>query len=146
MEFVFTIDQEGWLNDLEKTRAKQGTGALHNTSGWCCLGRACKVAGITPQIVGINNRISVYTRIGCGDEVALLFDGHRTDLPSSVFRKLHLRSNMGLIKDAENYPELKGNTTLTDLNDMLGWTFKQIARWIRKNPAVVFTRGLEEDQ
>jgi hypothetical protein len=130
MEFIFTADQDNWLNDLEKTRAKQGTSALHGPTGWCCLGRACRLAGIIPT----KHRIS--------DE--FLFDGHSADLPISVVDKLYLRSNMGWIACAKNYPELRGSRSLVNLNDDLGWTFKQIARWIRKNPSAVFTSGYEE--
>jgi len=145
MEFLFTPDQEAWLNDLEKTRAKQGNFQLRGPSGWCCLGRACKLAGITPRKVGVNEDTGLYTLINKGDENAFLFDECRIRLPISVVDKLHLRGDMGLIKGANNYPELGGHTTLADLNDWHGWTFKQIARWIRKNPTAVFTRGLEED-
>jgi hypothetical protein len=142
--FKYTPDQEAWLRDLETTRAKQGANRLLNTSGWCCLGRACKLAGIIPKKVGMKDDTGVYTPINKGDENVFLFDECRTGLPISVFRNLHLRGDMGLIEGAENYPELGGHTTLADLNDILGWTFKQIARWIRKNPSAVFTSGYEE--
>ena len=133
MEFIFTADQDNWLNDLEKTQAKQGTGALHGPSGWCCLGRACKVAGIIPTRTDHTRRSTVVN-----------FDGYSTELPPSLVHKLNLRSNTGGIEGAENYPEIMDSTTLASLNDMLGWTFKQIARWIRKNPTAVFTSGYEE--
>ena len=130
MEFIFTADQDNWLNDLEQTQAEQGTGALHSLSGWCCLGRACVLAGLIPTIRG--------------QSTVVTFDGCSTELPPSLTRKLHLRSNIGGIEGAENYPELMDATSLSSLNDMLGWTFKQIARWIRKNPTAVFTRGYQE--
>jgi hypothetical protein len=133
MSFRFNKAQEAWLQDLEKTRAKQGEGYLHDYDGWCCLGRACKVLSIE------NTRL-----IGDWADTwhsAFGEQGASGVLPREAMAKLNLYSNFGTIEGAEAFDELDGYGSLTDLNDSGGWSFKAIAKWIRAHPEEVFNNG-----
>ena len=121
-KFRFTKKQEAWLQDLEKTRARQTEGYLHDEDGWCCLGRACKVLGVPS------------TSVNAMGTSAYEFGGEDTVAPPSVVKALRLRDDQGGL--LEETPD--GYICLTALND-LGWTFKQIAKYIRENPRNVFT-------
>ena len=131
-EFKFNKAQEAWLQDLEKTRAKQGAGSLHDSAGWCCLGRACKVLGAS-----VHRESDEYI----GIDWVEYWDGEGDRLSKKMIAKLHMRDSMGYIEGNDRYPELRGYHCLSHINDSLGWSFKQIAKWIRKNPEAVFTNG-----
>ena len=118
--FNYTPDQEAWLQDLEKTRAKQTVGNLHDPEGWCCLGRACKVLGVpSVQLLGWGG-------------THWSFDGHRQDLPAKAVKTLRLRDDLGAF--LRPFGDFK---TLTEMNDK-GLSFKKIAAYIRANPKNVF--------
>ena len=112
--YKFNKLQEAWLKDLETTRAKQGPGYLHSTSGWCCLGRACYVAGL-------EGKETSYGLYEFGPEK--FFSG----LPYSLRVKLKLKTTYGDPKDIDMF---KG---LYILNDD-GYSFKEIAKILRENP------------
>lgn len=127
--YPFTLDQEAWLRDLETTDAPQTIGTLHrlvidaedempHPVGYCCLGRACVALGISEHIAG--------REIGA-------FDGHSAWLPDSVVARLRLRSDNGQLQTQVGHCH-----TLTGLNDLAEWSFKQIAAYIRENPENVF--------
>ena len=124
-EFNYTPDQEAWLQDLEKTRAKQTEGSLRDRDGWCCLGRGCKVLGI-PAVP--------YKGYG---ESGWLFDGEHQTLPAEAVTALRLRSQEGTFLHPYDRPPHNSFYGLTGMNDN-GWSFKRIASYIRANPKNVF--------
>jgi len=121
-KFRYTKKQEAWLQDLEKTRAKQTGGYLHDANGWCCLGRACKVLGVPSK--NVSSMGAPMYEFGGEDSLA----------PPSVVKALRLRDDQGALAVHTS----EGDRYLTELNDT-GWTFKQIAKYIRENPRNVFT-------
>ena len=122
--YPFTPEQEAWLHDLETTEEPQTKGKLHRLldyssiqpAGFCCLGRACVVFGFEghPQM----------------DVMA--FDGNTGALPLNLSKRLRLRSCVGALANRH-----EGCDHLAALNDS-GWSFKQIAAYIRANPENVF--------
>lgn len=121
-EYPFNADQLAWLHDLETTTEPQCTGYLYSTGtdmpyGFCCLGRACAVLGLDPKDQG-----SYCT-----------YDGCDCLIPPSAMSKLRLVGDGGDFRvDAD-----EGSGSLTEMNDD-GWSFKQIAAYIRANPWNVF--------
>lgn len=132
--YPFTPEQEAWLRDLETTDEPQTKGLLHRLSpsdgwpgarpGYCCLGRACVALGVPED--------------KCFSEVRSLFYGCVADLPPEVTAKLRLRSNNGRLKHSVLVTGGPLISTLVGFNDEAGWTFKQIAAYIRENPTEVF--------
>jgi hypothetical protein len=125
--------QEAWLRDLETTTEPQTTGWLHRLNqgselsespGFCCLGRACVVLNEEPRI---------------GMDV-VSYDDCETVLPWHIEARLQLRDDDGRL--ASGMGQL---TSLADMNDS-GWTFKEIAAYIRGNPWNVFLGPDEEPQ
>ena len=124
MSFKYTELQRAWLDDLKKTRAKQGTGRLHRKDGWCCLGRACKVMGVK-EVRG---------------EFSSKFDGVDTVMSIANGERMGLRSGAG---DARLQFRIDGGRELGRLweaNDDY-YTFKQIAAAIEADPENFFTEG-----
>lgn len=134
-------NQEAWLKALESGEYKQCKGYLSTGGGYCCLGVACEVKGMKGK--------------ECldGDEtetkVVLKFGSNIATAPPSVETHLCLRSDMGTFdrelvseKDLEAIEKAKPECTdLATLNDDAGWSFKRIARFIRRNPQAVFTKS-----
>lgn len=114
-DYKYNKHQRAWLDDLKKTRAKQGAGYLH-CGGWCCLGRACYVLGVEEERRGY-------------------FEGEDQELPAEVSNKLHI-DVLGTTKEPLN---ILGQTylCLADANDA-GCTFKQIAAAIEADPRNFF--------
>lgn len=130
-KFEYTSLQEIWLNILEtadlsvQTKDVLGFKTEDNEAGYraCCLGEAqlCinRLEGIE---LFINNKI---------------FSGKMdTELDLTSYKKLNLTSPTGHFKKEFKY--LNGDGSLANLNDN-GYTWKQIAKIIRKNPRNVFT-------
>jgi len=123
MTYEFNADQIEWLHDLETTTEPQITGSLWSPVGWCCLGRACAALSVPFERVGTKRR----------------YEGATYGLPASVVTRLRLRSDIGditygvAVKDSVDLCE-----DLASLNDYAGWTFREIAKFIRENPDKVF--------
>ncbi len=123
-DYKYNKHQRAWLDDLKKTRAKQGMGELHSQDGWCCLGRACYVLGIPGERRGDGNAFTEY------------FEGEDGGLPCSAWHQLKLRSDAGR---TSLLFEINGKEygSLTEANDN-GCTFKQIAAAIEADPRNFF--------
>jgi hypothetical protein len=137
MEFIFTAEQEAWLNDLETTEAKQGIQRLHSIDDeFCCLGRWCVVSETTSK---------KYIDMLYGHE----YDGETVLLSRDLFERLGLRDQSGGFSIAYRHVDLAGTvdhmSCLVDLNDHLKWSFKQIAEFIRENPERVFVTDAGEE-
>lgn len=110
----FTKLQEAWLHDLETTKAKQGNNYLRSRTGWCCLGRACKVMGMK----GIRKFPGEYKK------PYFEFNGNISQLNSETRCVLNL-SDYGM-------------SALITLNDRDRKPFKQIAAIMRQSPQDFF--------
>jgi hypothetical protein len=124
MSYKLNAYQEAWLHDLETTDAPQAEGYLWiKSEGFCCLGRAAIL--LDPQ--------------GADTELDTVFwDFQCSILPDHLYKQLNLWSNVGDLRDTYESSDGIANS-LTDFNDKLMWSFKQIAEWIRANPYQVWS-------
>jgi len=129
--YPFTPEQLAWLIDLETTEEPQTQGSLHRLvstierpAGYCPLGRAAVVLGLKES--------------PCShDEYLGSFHGSSAQL--FPFRLLHLRGSSGELRQAVRDPDTGEHwETLAEINDEMGWTFKEIAAYIRAHPWNVF--------
>jgi hypothetical protein len=118
--------QEKWLKALESGEYKQTHHRLHDGEGYCCLGLACVVAGMTP------------TKI-CADEedASYEFGGEWEGAPASVVGDFRLRGSLGDAADESIVISDWVSGTLAEANDA-GATFAEIAAAIRANPENFF--------
>lgn len=123
-DYKFNKWQEMWLEALESGEYAQSRGCLCDGEGFCCLGLACDVFGMT----GVEDSNGCY-----------LFDDQEFEAPSSVVKKLRLRDRIGSTRGFIKFSTKVWTDNLAHANDM-GATFKQIARAIRKNPENFFRR------
>jgi hypothetical protein len=96
-----------WIADLEKN-PPQAKGTLFNGYGYCCLGRLCVLAGITPT--------------QGADDNLYFFDENSATLPGSVANWAGMKSDNG---------SYSHDNCLSHDNDG-GKTFPEIAQIIRK--------------
>jgi hypothetical protein len=134
--FNYTPEQEKVIRDLETTRTKQTRKRLyHRSKGFCCLGRFCLVSG-SPKT-------------SLPGAIYISFDDTSTVLPPSMVDLLKVNSQKGnfvntignkvkitVIKRGKEFPNM---ANLTDLNDTAKLNFKEIARFIKQFPHLVFT-------
>ena len=110
---VFTSEQELWLKALESGQYAQGRERLKRSCGtyaeFCCLGVACEI-GLAQPDMG-NHYL-------CDD-------------------KLNLRNGRGGFLDAVIIDGIRFGG-VANMNDK-GWSFAQIAAFIRSQPWQVFT-------
>lgn len=106
-----------WIKDLETPGRKQATGTLRDGPGYCCLGRACVVAGVKPVK---------------GTFKEWRFDNEESALPASVVEKFGMRSEDGKLPAPIEVRGMQCHT-LISLNDDAGMKFKDIAKVIRKH-------------
>lgn len=130
MKFKHTELQRAWLDDLKKTRAKQGDTFLHSENGWCCLGRLCHVGRIKQAEKEFD--ASEYVNY-------FPFDGMVRSLDSTMRERVQLRDSIGTARKVF-YIDDHRFLTLTDANDG-GRTFKQIAAAIEADPENFFTNN-----
>lgn len=134
--YSFTKEQKMWLKDLETTKAKQTDGCLtridekQRVIGHCCLGRACVVfrqpiAEREGEYVFYKNFTTDKTELNPEEEL----------LPSNLVSKLKLHSDSGKLSHAIDEHDYE---SLAEMNDSGSFTFKQIAKFIRKHPRAVF--------
>lgn len=139
--YRFTKEQKMWLKDLETTKTRQMKSRLTRVDpqsgrpiGHCCLGRACIVFRIpfNKSAVDIDHkpcRAYQHQIDGEGRPPATAF------LPQSLVKLLKLRDSDG---DCEPSSDNAGYRSLASMNDSGAFTFKQIAKFIRKHPRAVF--------
>ena len=115
----FTPEQTRWIEALESGEWKQGKCYLKRKEGgedhYCCLGVA--TALFNPQ--------SSDLRIKQGEKRSV-----GVEAPYSVVKTLMLHNEVG--------SNLDGSEDLALMNDDLGYTFEDIAKFIREKPCEVF--------
>lgn len=129
---MFTKEQLQWLDDLESGKFEQGKCYLHvysdgNDDKFCCLGVACfRFSSIKPSKSG---------------GVAFYDSGCHYPTEEAV-KILHLKDRVGTFRNEAKIDAMHAGTmiinALTEMNDS-GFTFKEIAKYIRENPENVFT-------
>jgi hypothetical protein len=128
-DFLLGPLQEKWLKELESEKYKQGRGYLcqkaeDDSNVYCCLGIAAEfVLNISP--------------IRLIHEATCEFGGFRQFLRD--FDRMGLDSDVGSLI-TPFYLKEQRIKSLADMNDK-GWTFKEIAAYIRSNPENVFTKS-----
>lgn len=158
--YTFTPDQvrawrETWLAKLEEEemQTKQTDGVLEDEQGFCCLGVAASL--ICPE----TRRDYYYEGDGRVRGVRYGFEEQREMAPEVVIAALGLRSEGGAFLDENfncnedddtiDYGDIKelgsGYKELTTMNDN-GFTFRQIARFIRLNMKAVFMPLADEQK
>ena len=108
-----------WINRLATTRVKQGTGQLGDRSnGYCCLGYGCKILGIKFYSQDADNR-------GFMEQVGMMSLGGNFDNP--------------MVELDENNNDA---TSLIDLNDDHGFSFRRISTVIKKKVDEIFEQDV----
>lgn len=135
-----------WVAALRSGKYKQGTGALMKKGmfprrdQYCCLGVACdlyaKTGGKLETAVRFKrnffNDYPKWFKI-------VFFNGNYAPLPEVVWKWLGLQTNVGEFNNAIPAPDSDLDyDSLTQLNDMARWSFKQIADFIETEPAGLF--------
>ena len=108
-----------WINRLSTTRVKQGTGQLGDRSnGYCCLGYGCKILGIK-------------------------FDSDDAD-SRDFMEKVGMRSMAGSFGNPMTEIDENNNdaTSLIDLNDDHGFSFKRISTVIKSKIDEIFEKDV----
>ena len=154
MSFKFGPNQKKWLRLLESGKYRRTTGRLCRVSkngnkSYCCLGLAAeKVISLESEIVS-SKTFGEKDYLNFHDNNPTDVFGDAAGLPGISFKELGLNSRIGtFMKDGDYYSYYKGemiqtlvNPSLARLND-IGYTFKQIARIIRKFPKYVFNKSV----
>jgi hypothetical protein len=102
-----------WVKALRSGKYKQTKNVLYEAdrNAFCCMGVACDISGVSPE------------------------KWHGSDytvLPLEVQEKLNLSSDYGSFLDEED------DTSLVMFNDILGYSFDQIADIIESEPKGLF--------
>lgn len=113
--------QERWLAALESGEYAQTQGQLFRGGAYCPLGVACVVMG-DPQPYGHALIPEQVNELGL------------RGVDGDFYEPWYVQIDNTLRRDATEH-EVQ---SITELNDMYGWGFEDIAEWIRANPSEVF--------
>ena len=107
-----------WINRLATTRVRQGTGQLGDSSGgYCCLGYGCKILGIEFYSEDSDNR--------------------------DFMEQVGMRSLAGNFdKDITTDEHSSDATSLIDLNDDHGFSFRRISTVIKSKIDEIFEKDV----
>lgn len=128
--FEFGPKQTAWLEALESGKYEQGRHLLKKGQSYCCLGVLCELDGL---------------KYNDGDGF-FEYNGANSNqfLPGDYASSIGLRSHMGEFASMVEYRDAEGLhccvKALTEANDSAGWSFKDIAAYIRHDPHNVFTK------
>jgi hypothetical protein len=119
----FTLEQTRWLEALESGEWQQAIGHLRvrkdGKDGYCCLGVATYLLSPDHPALELRDSSDQDINTSLGQEA-----------PDSVVDTLMLHSSVGANFD--------GSEDLAQFNDSLGYTFEDIAKFIREYPWEVF--------
>jgi trans-aconitate methyltransferase len=104
-----------WVEALRSGDYVQGKGALAQDGKYCCLGVACEVALRNGVQMDVKRDTSVY-----------YYDQHSVHLPRAVMEWLGITA-MSPMVDYVDRAGLLQREFLTELNDLLGMPFAEIA-------------------
>lgn len=140
-EFKLTETQEAWLQALESGRYYQTKETLHDKVGYCCLGVYCDL--VNPQGWESGDAFSKVFAFRYVTDEHDYEEYYEYDLAGSLMSKLGLFSEGGGLEcNSSIWPAYKKEPnkycgSLAEMNDH-GYTFAEIAAFIRANPAAVF--------
>ena len=129
-------NQEKWLSALESGEYKQTKSALARESkngkrSFCCLGVACDVSQKSEWEESSFKANGKYK-----GPFLITYINETESLPASVMRWLSMKDDEGRFSDGPG----SGSSCLTEMNDK-GASFKKIAKFIRANPTLFFSRS-----
>ena len=127
MTYKFTELQEKWLQALESGEYKQTQEDLCLDGKYCCLGVATHMFNPDHQALKDNGWYRNQSQVEA-----------TATAPEDVKEALKLNSNHGILSDEHEYE------SLVDMNDSHKFTFKDIAKFIRENPELVFKDGAKD--
>lgn len=147
----YAARREAWLQALESGEYKQTREYLHSTKGFCCLGVACD---LFKRNLSLKVTEEPSTLLGEENMTITSYNTLSGVLPGKVMNYLGLNSTAGGFRTEDGYSEVtvkvkrgpcRGDeftaVNLVDLNDEALFSFKDIAKFIRTNPHVVFVKG-----
>jgi len=128
-----------WLNALESGEYRQTRYQLHTPEGFCCLGVACdrfnkplKLKVLKSPTRTEYNHQSALLPVPVADYLGL----HST---SGAFQKDGRRVNLSIkVRRGAEKGQVIMVSSLTELNDEASYSFKEIAKFVRKNRDIVF--------
>jgi hypothetical protein len=127
-----TPNQQQWITALRSGGYNQGTGCLHSSDGFCCLGVAAKEF-LTDDVV-VAEHFSDYVSA----EHMWSYDDETDMAPDYVMKALGLYDNNGTSETQLIAPvDIADSLMLTTMNDN-GKTFEQIADILEANPENYF--------
>jgi hypothetical protein len=137
--YINTVNMLKWIEDLETTDEPQSQGRLYGRAddgsriGYCCLGRACEVAGLrrvqSGQFGGPRTDEYVGSHATMGGAATAWLSGGNT-IPDVNYGAVFGVSSGG---DVVVKPKNNGlSRTGASMNDNEGLTFKQIAAVLRE--------------
>lgn len=153
--FPYTEEQTAWLDLLETTGLPQTQRALRNPEGFCCLG--VRLHQVDPEGWAEDpDSRDRYAWRTTGEKKA--GSALAITLPQTEWQALHLRDGAGrfwlkdlteadvrTVAELGDLPDRSHGYLIANLNDK-GWTFRQIAAFIRRNPNAVFTNGANPEK
>lgn len=122
-----------WVEALRSGEYEQERSFLKRNNKFCCLGVACELAlkeelsGLTSSIITVDKEI--YGYYSDNEKVLQI-----SNLPDSVKEWLRLSDTVGTFSPVAGVD----TTCLTGLNDVLGYSFLQIANFIESEPEGLF--------
>lgn len=138
--------QEIWLNHLETHPGRQMTGKLGRLENnenkvkykACCLGQALVCLKQFSQ----GDSFNVESLFAADGDMLEPGSNVRYDLTNS-FHELGLRDSVGSFTGEVVYSKKDSSAicSLANLNDQ-GWTWSEIAKFVRSNPNRVFTKSV----
>jgi hypothetical protein len=131
--YKYTVNQLAWLEALESGDYKQVIGTLKKNDGYCCLGVACEISGLGKFDTCPDKM----------DDTSLLYicpgeDFSGAQLPYAVKVWLGFKTRDGNYNVVRTTLYSDNEQNLPHHNDVDKWDFKQIAAFIRANPAKFF--------
>lgn len=129
----FTVEQDIWLGELMTGNRAQTASYLQRVScdqngdKYCCLGVACEMFYDRTGVIQLRDRYSIS------------YGGEQETLPRAIQNLLLMYSEGGLFNDVIGikFRDDLVTSSLAGMNDG-GLTFKQIAKFIRQYPWLVF--------
>ncbi len=123
-EFKLGKLQKKWVNELKSGKYKKSKYLLNSKGGYCCLGIICEIENVLVKEKGKPSYIK-----GSRNK-------ENQELTKSLYNKYGLRFAEGKLK--ERY---KNSGFLSQLNDGVNMSLKQIGEYIEQNPENVFTKS-----
>lgn len=123
--FKFTPAQLDWIAALRGNRYKQTREDLQDSDGYCCLG------------VGVC-RANLKGKVNVSRDTSKFLDGGDLGDQPGVQEYLGLRSDVGHPDKPYTFRGKEVTTSLVNLNDEEGASFKEIADVLENNPEAFF--------